>query len=298
VTPISSEIGQGNRVALRQEQKSDESLTDAFKLARKNKGNYIIKDDLLFRKESYCGQELINLVVPMSRRMSVLKLAHDTCHFAGKRTYKRIILSGLTWGCSPGAGSVRSDSIEYAAKCVVCQMYARTTCFDRVPIEAVARDAVVFRHFYMDVFGPILPGEKLKHNFALIVICSASRYPFAFPLSKVNSKSVYDALLKMFEITGVAHEMVIKSDNASYFRSSLMREFVQRLGITPRFSTPYHPEGHALAERGIQTIQKLIAKLASEHRNSWTSSLGAVLRAIREVPNATTGLPPHLFCCW
>jgi len=67
---------------LREEQLADKSLIDAFKLARKNKGNYLIKDELLFRKEKYCGQELDNLVVPMPRRTSVLKLAHDTCHFA------------------------------------------------------------------------------------------------------------------------------------------------------------------------------------------------------------------------
>jgi len=125
--------------------------------------------------------------------------------------------------------------------------------------------------------GPIIPGDKLKHNFALIAICSASRYPFAFPLSKVNSKTVCDALLRMFEITSIASEMVITSNNASYFRSSLMREFMSKLGVSPRFSTPYHPEGHSLAERGIQTIQTLIAKLANEYRNSWTSHLGAVL---------------------
>jgi transposase InsO family protein len=173
-------------------------------------------------------------------------------------------------------------------------MYARTTCFDRVPIQAVTRDAVVFRHFQMDVFGPIIPNEKLKHNFALIVICSASRYPFTYPLTKVNSKNVCDALVKIFEITGLASEMVLTSDNATYFRSSLMCEFLKRLGVTPRFSIPYHPEGHSLAERGIQTIQSLIAKLASEHRNNWTAYLGVALWAIREVPNATTGLPPHL----
>jgi len=46
----------------------------------------------------------------------------------------------------------------------VCQMYARTTCFDRVHIQAVPRDAVVFRHFQMDVFGPIIPGDELKHK--------------------------------------------------------------------------------------------------------------------------------------
>ena len=90
----------------------------------------------------------------MSRRSPVLKIAHDTCHFAGKRTYERIILSGLTWGSSPGADSARTDSIDYAAKCPVCQMYARTTCFDRVPKQAVSRDAAVFRHFQRDVFGP------------------------------------------------------------------------------------------------------------------------------------------------
>jgi len=119
-------------------------------------------------------------------------------------------------------------------------MYARTTYFDRVPIQAVPRYAVVIRHFQMHVFAPIITGDKLKHNFALIAICSASRYSFAFPLPKVNSKTVCDALLRMFEITGIASEMVITSDNASYFRSSLMREFMSKIGVSPRFSTPKH----------------------------------------------------------
>lgn len=98
----------------------------------------------------------------------------------------------------------------------------------------------------------------------------------------------------MFEVTGIASEMIITSDNASYNRSTLMREFIRRLGITPRFSTPYHPEGHSLAERGIQTLQNSVVKLAGEHRNSWTDYLGAALWAIRETKNSTTGLPPHL----
>jgi transposase InsO family protein len=294
VTALQEGSGQGNREALAKEQLEDESLVEAFNFARRQKDNYLIKDGLLYRREFHCGRELINLVVPRSRRLEVLKLAHDTCHFAGKRTYERIILSGLTWGPSKLGGTVRSDSIDYAAKCPTCQLHARTTCFDRVPIQAVPRDAVVFRHFYMDVFGPICPNEKLRYNFALVIICSASRYPFVYPLSVVNTKSICEALLKMFEVTGIASEMVLTSDNASYFRSALMTEFTKRLGITPRFSTPYHSEGHALVERSVQTMQRLIVKLAGEHRNGWTSFLGPALWAVREVPNATTGLPPHL----
>ena len=108
---------------------NNKSVLIQFNLARRSKGNDIIKDGLLFRKENRCGRELINLVVPSSRRLFVLKLAYDTCHFAG------IIVSGLTWGSSPGLGSVRTDSVKYAAKCPTCQMYARTNCFDRVPIQ-------------------------------------------------------------------------------------------------------------------------------------------------------------------
>ena len=82
-------------------------------------------------------------------------------------------------------------------QCPTCQMHARTTCFDLVPIRAVARDAVVFRHMQMDIFGPIIPGGKLAHNFALIIICSASRYPWAFPLHAPTTKNICDALLNV-----------------------------------------------------------------------------------------------------
>jgi len=73
-----------------------------------------------------------------------------------------------------------------------------------------------------------------------------------------------------------------------------MREFLKRLGITPRFSTAYHPEGHTLVERGIQSLPNLIVKLAGTHRNGWTAYLGAALWGLRETKNQTTGLPPHL----
>ena len=94
---------------------------------------------------------------------------------------------------------------------------------------------------------------------------------------------------EMLEIIDLASEMVLTSDIVTYFRSSLMRVFMKRFGIILRFSTPYHPEGHSLAERRIQTIHSLIAELESEHQNNWTAYSGAALWAIPEMPNATTG---------
>ena len=34
-----------------------------------------------------------------------------------------------------------------------------------------------------------------------------------------------------------------------YNKSELTREFLRRIGVTPRFSTPYHPEENFLIER-------------------------------------------------
>lgn len=269
------------------------SLDQAFQFARESRAGYIIKDGLLYHREKMGDRDLLNLVVPTSRRLEVLRLAHDSCHFAGKRTYERIILSGLTWRATKDSkSSVRTDANEYAANCEICQKHARLTCYDKVPIKIVPRELVAFRHMTMDVFGEILPGQRVKYNYALLVVCSASRYPFAYPLKSPTSKNICDCLLRMFEITGIPSEMILVSDNASYNKSKLMEQFVKVLGITPRLSVPYHPEGHALAERTIETLQQTIIKLAGEHRNNWTAYLGPALWSLRECKNSTTHLPP------
>ena len=202
---------------------------------------------------------MANLVVLKARKAAVLQLAHDSSHFGSVRTFERIIGSGLTWGSGPGVKSVRAAAAEYASTCTVCQMHARKSILDRVPIQNVEQEPEVFRHLAIDVFGAVMPLDKLKYNYALVVICAVTHYPFAFPLTAPTTRNICNALMKMFEVTGIHSEIIITSDNASYFRSALMREFNKRLGITPRFSTPYHPEGHGLVERAVQNLKRLVA---------------------------------------
>ena len=71
-------------------------------------------------------------------------------------------MSGLTWGPSDMSKSVRADAIAYAATCKTCQLHARAMCFDHVPIRVIPRDGAVFRHFQVDIMGPIVQSEKLK----------------------------------------------------------------------------------------------------------------------------------------
>ena len=82
-------------------------------------------------------------------------------------------------------------------------------------------------------------------------------------------------------------------DNASYYRSVLTSEFLKRIGVAPMFSCEYHPEGNALAERGVSSLKSLISKLAHEKQREWPKYLNTCLWAIRESPSATTGVAPH-----
>ena len=58
----------------------------------------------------------------------------------------------------------------------------------------------------MEVFGAVISGEKLKYNYALVVICAATHYPFAFPLTAPTRRHIRYALMEMFEITSIPSE--------------------------------------------------------------------------------------------
>jgi transposase InsO family protein len=276
---------------LSQEQRNDDTLKSCFRQAQRSKGGYFLRDHLLYRHERLFGRCVEMLVVPKSRRENILHLAHDTSHQAMKKTRDRIRVSLLTWPTLP------SDCRLFVSQCHQCQVKARITCYDRVPITAVERAEEPFQHWFMDCAGPLIPNSNVNYNYCLIMVCSYSRYPVAVPLSRLTAKNICDALLTVFSFTGLSNDVtVVSCDNASYFNAALTRECLKRLGVSPRFSTPLHPEGHGLAERYVGSIKQSISKLALEHPRQWHKTLPFVLWAMREVPNSTTGVSPHVLC--
>ena len=286
ITNIRSDIGIANADAFADEQRSDPTLSVSWTLARQDKAGFSIENSLLFHKIKRFGRILKLLVIPKPRREAIVRMAHADSHFSARRTKERIITSGLFWE------NMMRDCVVCTNECQQCQFRARKTVFDRVPIKPTVYDDQVFHTMFMDCYGPIQPNVKLKFNYALIVVDSCSRYPFSYPLRSLHAKNVCDALVKMFEITGVPAGMTIVSDNGSNFRSALTQEFMKRFGISSRFATAYHPV--SIVERQIQVLKNTIAKLSYEHNHNWVSYLGPALFAMRSTVNENLGCPPHL----
>ena len=83
----SSDDSVASRDELINEQRADPTLKGCFKLGERNRGGFVIKDELLYHRATILGQTFLQLVVPKSRRDHVLKMGHDT--FGGHMSVKR-----------------------------------------------------------------------------------------------------------------------------------------------------------------------------------------------------------------
>jgi len=60
----------------------------------------------------------------------------------------------------------------------------------------------------------------------------------------------------------------VTSDNAGNFTAELTREFLKRVGCSPIWCTPRHPEANSV-ERTIGAIKVMISKVAEQHPRMW-----------------------------
>ena len=124
----------------------------------------------------------------------------------------------------------------------------------------------------------------MEYPYCLLLCCSATRFPWARPLRSLSAKNVCDALLNLFSITGVASQCVISSDQGPNFTAQITREFLKRLGVSPRFNTPGHPQASGLCVRLVQSTKNIIRKLAHSSPRSWHKYVDATMWVLREVP--------------
>ena len=131
--------------------------------------------------------------------------------------------------------------------CTSCQQRRGKVATARMPISPILRAELPFQHITVDCIGPIDQPSPKGHKYCLCIIDSCTRWSAVYPLKRFDAREVCDAIIDLFMHTGIA--TVISSDNASNFVNKLTQEFEARLGCSPRFNTPRHPEAVAACER-------------------------------------------------
>ncbi len=144
----------------------------------------------------------------------------------------------------------------------------------------------------MDFKGP-LP-SKTKNRYLLTIIDEYSRFPFAFPCSNFESKTVIKCLTELFAIFGTPG--YIHSDNGPSLISEELKSFLLAHGIATSNSAVYNPQGNGQCERynGIiwRTIELSLHTKGLETAY-WEEVLQESLHCIRTLLCTSTNETPH-----
>ena len=148
-----------------------------------------------------------------------------------------------------------------------------------------------FQFWSMDLVGPLRASSEC-HQYLLTLKDVFSKWFEAIPLSNTTSEKVLRALQMIYAQFG--HPLQIHMDNATYFRSQVMREACQRAGIWLTFTPTYNPQSNSV-ERTHRNLNTMLRILCHQHAADWEEVLPAALLALPSAVHESTGVNP--FAC-
>ncbi len=299
VDEVSADSIKMSRKQLIAEQEKDVSLSPLYAEVRSEEEcasipcGYFMRKGVLMRKwqphalSDGAKSQVTQIVVPVSLRVEILKLAHAgsmAAHLGVSKTYGRI-LQNFFW---PG---LRTDVKNFCKTCQVCQYTGKPNQVVPVaPLQPIPAFDEPFSRVLVDCVGP-LPKTRNGNQFMLTIMCLSTRFPEAIPLRKITAKSVVKALVKFFTTFGIPR--VVQSDQGSNFMSKVFKQVMQQMGITHCPSSAYHPESQGALERFHSTLKTMLRAYCQEFKKDWDEGVPLVLFAAREVVQESLGFSPN-----
>ncbi|KAJ8344651.1 hypothetical protein SKAU_G00288440 [Synaphobranchus kaupii] len=151
----------------------------------------------------------------------------------------------------------------------------------RSPLIPLPIISVPFSRIGIDLVGP-LPWSSRGHQYILVVLDYATRYPEAIPLRTIATKGIARELMLLFSRVGLPEEIL--TDQGTPLMSRIMRDLCQLMKVTQLRTSVYHPQTDGLVERF--NLKKMLKKTMEADGRNWDQLLPFVLFTIREVPQA------------
>uniref|UniRef100_A0A3B3R2R2 Gypsy retrotransposon integrase-like protein 1 n=1 Tax=Paramormyrops kingsleyae TaxID=1676925 RepID=A0A3B3R2R2_9TELE len=197
-----------------------------------------------------------------------------------------IVSSGIFfWPC------VKRDVSVYIKSCHTCQLVGKPNqAVKPAPLHPIAAIHEPFEYLLIDCVGP-LPPSKAGAKYLLTVMCQATRYPAAYPLRTITSRSLVKAISQFVSTFGIPR--FIQSDQGSNFMSKLFSQVLGHLHVQHNQSSAYHAQSQGALERFHQTLKSLLRAYCVQLGRDWEEGLPWLLLAAREVTQESTGFSPN-----
>ena len=224
------------------------------------------------------------LLVPKPHCHTVMQLAHTHilgAHLGVEKTKERI-LQRFFW---PG---IQREVEHFCCSCPECQVTARKPRY-KSPLIPLPIIETHFERVGLDIVGP-LPKSARGHQYILVLVDYATKYPEAIPLRKANARQIANELFLFSTRLGLPKEIL--TDQGSPFMSQVMRQWCALLRVKQVRTSVYHTQTDGLVERFNKTLKAMLRKAVGQDGRNWDQLLPYLLFAVREVPQSSTGFSP------
>ena len=214
------------------------------------------------------------IVLPKCLQVKAMELAHRGMH-SGQSGLERRLRYHFFFH------NMFQKTQKFLQNCEPCLIFDRKKT--KEPITPHTVPTKCWEKVSVDLFGPI---PSRKH--VVVVQDLSSRYPEAKLVKSTKAESVLPVLERIYDVYGNPRKQI--SDNGPPFNGKKMEEFAERRDIGLQFIPPLHPNGNPV-ETFMKPLGKAL-KIGHYNKASEEQTLKNALKAYRQTPHPSTGLPP------
>ncbi|KAI1663257.1 reverse transcriptase [Pyrenophora tritici-repentis] len=125
----------------------------------------------------------------------------------------------------------------------------------------------------------------------LVVVCRLTKMRHLIPVTSLNADELADTFVsRVYCLHGCPDNIV--SDRGTQFVSEFWTQLSQRLGVTLKHSSSFHPETNSQTERVNSSIEAYLRAFMNFHQDDWVQWLPLAEFAMNNVISETTGVSP------
>jgi transposase InsO family protein len=243
-----------------------------------------IMDGILKVRTRINNRDIWTIICPKEMRPLVIRQYHTQHHSGINKTYQRI---KLTWFWPGMVGYIR----RAVNSCEICQS-AKHSRDTQVQSQQRLFAGRPWQVVSLDLVGPL---QKTPRGNSMILVISDhfTRWKDAIAIPDGTAITIVETLERqVFNYFGLPER--IHTDRGAQFEGQLLKELCQLWKVDKSKTTPYHPQGNGVVERGNKDLgNALRAALLNRDDTDWDLVLPYLTRSIRGMPHSLTGETPN-----
>jgi cleavage and polyadenylation specificity factor subunit 1 len=217
-------------------------------------------------------------LVPAPFRRRIFNAVHELAH-PGIRASRRLIASRYLWP------NLAKDVAEWCRSCQHCQR-AKVTKQPAAAVQPIPTPARRFSHVHVDIVGP-LPTSQDGLSYLLTAVDRSTRWAEAFPLAATTAADCADAFVAGW-VSRYGVPAMLTSDRGVQFSSAVWAAVMNKLGVSHKMTTAFHPQSNGVVERFHRRLKNALrARLAAA---DWPLHLPWVMLGLRAAPREDSGV--------